>query len=625
MKLDFIELGKLSVSRANMRYSKKAPDVSDILPTIRARGIVVPVLVRPSVAAAHGSPDTFEIVAGARRFHAASLVAAERQEAGQEVEPMPCAILESGDDADAVEASLIENRARLDPDEVTCWESFTRLVKEGRDPADIAQTFGLPDLAVKRILALGNLMPRIRDLYRQEKIDPATVRHLTMASKSQQRAWLALLDDPEAYCPTGHQLKAWLFGGKSIAVKHALFDPEGVTAIVADLFGEDRYFADSDAFWKGQNEAIAARRDAYLEEGWSDVVTLPVGEHFRNWEHVKAPKRRGGRVYIEVRDSGEATFHEGYITAKEARRLEKGEAVGHGIKAPRSEITGTTQTYIDLHRHAALRAALTGYPAVAMRLMVAHAIAGSSLWSVRLETQATRNDAIRESVECSNGETCFDMVRRDVLAMLGMDADDPTVAEVGNGSGSRLVVTFSRMLALDDPQVMTVLAVVMGETLASGSAIVELLGQHIGLNMAENWQADDAFFEGLRDREVLLAILAEVAGATVASANAGEKTKVLKSIIRGHREGADGREWREGWVPRWMTFPPAAYTTRGGVGTVDKAEAVAKALAGGDGPDADAKDEDGDDLDRLSGDPSHSEGHDEDEVEVEAEAAALAA
>jgi ParB family chromosome partitioning protein len=28
---------------------------------------------------------------------------------------MPCAILESGDDADAVEASLIENRARLDP------------------------------------------------------------------------------------------------------------------------------------------------------------------------------------------------------------------------------------------------------------------------------------------------------------------------------------------------------------------------------------------------------------------------------------------------------------------------------------------------------------------------------
>jgi ParB family chromosome partitioning protein len=122
-------------------------------------------------------------------------------------------------------------------------------------------------------------------------------------------------------------------------------------------------------------------------------------------------------------------------------------------------------------------------------------------------------------------------------------------------------------------------------------------------------------FAGLRDREVLLAILAEVAGATVANANAGEKTKVLKTIIRGHLEGADGRERREGWVPRWMTFPPAAYTTRGGVGTVDKAEAVAKALAGGDGPDAE------DDLDRLSGDPSDADGHDEDEVELAALAA----
>src|SRR3546814_2676299 len=103
---------------------------------------------------------------------------------------MPCAILSDSDDADAIEASLIENVARLDPDEVTQWETFTRLVKEGRDVGDIAATFGLPDMMVRRVLALGNLMPRIRDLYRNEKIDPATVRHLTMASKAQQRAWL---------------------------------------------------------------------------------------------------------------------------------------------------------------------------------------------------------------------------------------------------------------------------------------------------------------------------------------------------------------------------------------------------------------------------------------------------
>src|SRR3546814_7204507 len=88
MELQFIELGKLSVSKANMRYAKKAPDVSDILPTVRKRGIIVPVLVRPNCA-----PDAYEIVAGARRFHAASIVADERRAEGQEVDTMPCAIL----------------------------------------------------------------------------------------------------------------------------------------------------------------------------------------------------------------------------------------------------------------------------------------------------------------------------------------------------------------------------------------------------------------------------------------------------------------------------------------------------------------------------------------------------
>ncbi|HWL47439.1 MAG TPA: hypothetical protein VNQ31_06955, partial [Sphingomonadaceae bacterium] len=33
---------------------------------------------------------------------------------------------------------------------------------------------------------------------------------------------------------------------------------------------------------------------------------------------------------------------------------------------------------------------------------------------------------------------------------------------------------------------------------------------------------------------------------------------------------------RERWVPRWMAFPPAAYTQRGGVGTV-RAHALAEA------------------------------------------------
>ncbi len=361
---------------------------------------------------------------------------------------------------------------------MTQWETFTRLVKEGRSTDDIAATFGLPELAVKRILALGNLLPRVRDLYRDEKIDGVTVRHLTMASKSQQKAWLALFDDadPNAYVPTGHQLKAWLFGGASISTKVALFDLDSYAgSTIGNLFEKDCYFADTDQFWAAQEAAIEARKVAYLDAGWADVVIVPPGVYFEAWQHERAAKRKGGRVYVDVRASGEVTFHEGYVTRKEAARAARGEPLDTGKKPARPEVTSAMQTYIDLHRHAAVRAALTGHTSVALRLMVAHAIAGSHLWTVKTEPQSTRNEEVRESVETCAAETAFDERRRAVIDMLAGSPDDPTVSG-GNGDDYSVVVLFRRLLALPDPAVLDVITIVMGETLASGSAAVEAAG-----------------------------------------------------------------------------------------------------------------------------------------------------
>ena len=50
MKLEFIDIGNIDDSAVNMRHGKKAPDVSDILPTVRKRGIIVPVILRPGAA-----------------------------------------------------------------------------------------------------------------------------------------------------------------------------------------------------------------------------------------------------------------------------------------------------------------------------------------------------------------------------------------------------------------------------------------------------------------------------------------------------------------------------------------------------------------------------------------------
>jgi len=562
MELKHIDTAKLFVSAANMRAKGKA-DLSHILPTIRARGVIVPLIVRPAQ-----DEDRFEIVAGKRRYYAALDVAAESGEA----EPLPCAIMAAGDDAAALEASLIENVARLDPDEVTLWESFTRLVREGRSPEDIALTFGLTELQVKRTLALGNVLPRIRGLYRKGEIEAATVRHLTLASKARQRDWLALRDDPEAYCPTGYQLKAWLFGGASIPVSAALFDVavyEG--EIVSDLFGDERYFADSATFWVAQSAAVEAKAESYREAGWSEVIVLPTGEAFQCWQHERCAKRKGGKVFIAVGSRGDVAIHEGYVSTKDARKREKGETIE---KPVRPEISAPIQNYIDLHRHAAVRADLAGQPTIALRLMVAHAITGSSLWNVRIEAQRAHNDSIAESVENCPPEAVFDEKRRAVLALLGLDSETPTVTRGYDGEHG-IAGLFARLVELPDPAVLDILAIVMGETLEAGSALVELLGAMLGTDIAKVWTADDVLLDLIRDREVLHRVLADVAGERVGQENESATGKVKRAIVRDCLNGENGRSKVEGWVPRWMAFPPTSYTERGGVATATRAAKIA--------------------------------------------------
>ena len=597
MKLDHIALDRLSISPANMRSGKKPPDISGILPSIRARGIIMPLLVRPN-----GSDTTFEIVAGSRRFLAAQTVATENGLA----EPLPCAIMEAGDDAAALEASLIENLARLAPDEVTQWESFTRLVKEGRTPDEISMTFGMPELTVKRILALGNLLPRIRQLYRAEEIDATSVRHLTMATKAQQKTWLALYDDPQASIPKGHQLKAWLFGGASISTSVALFDLESYQGrIVKDLFEKDGYFGDLREFEDAQRAAIEERKAAYIADGWSDVVVLPDGQYFHRYEFAATPKRKGGRVYVTLAHNGEVAFHEGYLTEREAKRIAKGEAPEGQTKATRPEITAAMTSYIDLHRHAAVRSALAANTGVALRVMVAHAICGSPLWGVRVQDQRSRNEAITESIETSVAEARFDERRRAVLGVLGFDPDEPSVT-LGHEPRNGVSGLFLRLLELPDAVVLEVLGVVMAETLASGTGIIETIGLHLGVKMADYWVADDAFYSLVRDREVLTEVLREVGGDTVAQAHAAEKGKTIKGVIGDYLTGGNDRAKVENWVPRWMAFPPSAYTQRGGVATVaaanraawlaepevpldpDPAAVAAEAVEGGDADEGEA-------------------------------------
>jgi ParB family chromosome partitioning protein len=632
MKLDFITHDKLTVAKVNMRAKGRDPEVGDIQPSIAKRGVLIPLLVRPRADA--GPEDIpFEILAGRRRFTAVNNIV----RGGGAAKPIPCAILDEGDDADAIEASMLENLARVAPDEVSQWEAFVKLVRAGRNIEEIAADFAFEVQTVKRILALGNLLPRIRTLYRDAEIDQTTVKQLTLASKSQQTAWLALFDDKDAYCPTGFRLKEWLFGGNAIRADHALFDiDDAKIAVIADLFGDEKLIADADTFWTRQMAEVEARRTAYLDDGWSDVIVLECGQRFDRYDFRHTSKTKGGRIYVEVRKSGEVTFHEGYLTEKEAAARAKSESGAGPEKVARPEVTSAMNDYINLHRHAAVRAELAKHGGVALRALVAHVIASADHFAIDTQSYRCGKDAVQESVQTCDAETYFDERRRAVLAVLGFDPEDLTVMGKRFESGRPFAGVFARLLELPDPVVLEIVAVVMGETLQSGSEAVEAIGSHLDVDMAKVWTADAAFWGLIRDKDVLGKIVGEVAGSDVAAANGQEKAAVLKGIVTDHLDGINGRQKVEGWVPRWMKFEPSSYTARGGVGSVNARDRLldilARAAETAASREADTAEEDSRDADpdapegdEATDDASLSGENGEGDVDSEGEEAPLAA
>ncbi len=440
----------------------------------------------------------------------------------------------------------------------------------------------MTETVVNRTLALGNLLPRLRTLYRAEKINIGAIRLLTLATKAQQKAWLAIYDDPDQPTPLGQGLKNWLFGGASIPTQNALFSLDDYPgAIIADLFGEDSYFTDPSLFWTHQNAALAAKREALLADGWSAVEVLETGRSFDSWKHEHVGKAKGGKVFVTVGQRGEVTVHEGYLSAKEARRVQaaaakaaRGEAGQPGPTTDRAEVTSSQQTYIDLHRHSAVRVVLTDHPGVALRLLVAHAVAGTHLWRVEPDARRAGSEAVAQSAQASPAEERFQAKRKAACALLGADPERDLVGQRREGGAAG---GFAKLLSLSDADVLALAAVVMGETLAAGSAEVETAGAFLKVDMGAVWTPDDAFFELMRDRETVNAMLKEVGGKKVADGNLTEKVKTQKTILRDFLDGTNDRPKPARWTPRWMTFPAQAYTRRP-FATAQRGKAVAPLL-----------------------------------------------
>ena len=123
----------------------------------------------------------------------------------------------------------------------------------------------------------------------------------------------------------------------------------------------------------------------------------------------------------------------------------------------------------------------------------------------------------------------------------------------------------AKLLTLSDSDVHRVLSFVMVETLDAGTVIVEALGNHLKVSMADYWQPNDTFFDLLKDKTVINAILKQVAGKRVADGNVTATGKTQKKIIRDCLAGENNRTKVEGWLPGYMAFPFKPYTKNGGI------------------------------------------------------------
>src|SRR5207249_11286502 len=141
-----------------------------------------------------------------------------------------------------------------------------------------------------------------------------------------------------------------------------------------------------------------------------------------------------------------------------------------------------------------------------------------------------------------------------VLQLLDLEAGYLGTVTRGNGDPHWGATVFARLLALPDEAVLKALIVVMAETLAAGSSLVEAAGVVVKPDVARWWAADDTFLDLVRDRVAVNGLLCEVAGKAVAGANVSETAKVQKKSVYDCLTGY-GQERTEGWWPLEMAVP----------------------------------------------------------------------
>jgi ParB family transcriptional regulator, chromosome partitioning protein len=164
LPLDLLQRGKYQ-PRVDMRPES----LGELADSIKARGLVQPILVRPLARPNPGESQRYEIIAGERRWRAAQMAG---------LAEIPAVVRDVPDEA-AVAMALIENIQREDLNPLEEARALQRLIEEfGLTHQAAAEAVGRSRAAVSNLLRLTELAEEVKELLEGRQIEMGHARAL---------------------------------------------------------------------------------------------------------------------------------------------------------------------------------------------------------------------------------------------------------------------------------------------------------------------------------------------------------------------------------------------------------------------------------------------------------------
>jgi ParB family chromosome partitioning protein len=183
-QLTHVPVDLLEKGRYQPRMDMREETLAELADSIRAQGVVQPIVVRPVGAPSAAAPQRYEIIAGERRWRAAQM-------AGLADVP---AVVRRVDDETAVAMALIENiqRENLNPLEEAV--ALSRLITEFElTHQQAAEAVGRSRVAVSNLLRLLELPDEVKTLVEQRQLEMGHARALLALTNRRQLAEVGAL------------------------------------------------------------------------------------------------------------------------------------------------------------------------------------------------------------------------------------------------------------------------------------------------------------------------------------------------------------------------------------------------------------------------------------------------